>query len=101
TAIHTNKGCYPGQETIAKILNLGHPARKLTGIKWQGEDPPAPGSPLHVAGKEGGHLSSSTWSPRLGHPIGLAMMKWPHRNPGTEVTTAEGLKGTVTALPFD
>lgn len=101
TAIHTNKGCYPGQETIAKILNLGHPARKLTGISFEGEDPPAPGSPLTVDGREVGQLSSSTWSPRLGRPIGLAMMKWAQRNPGTEVTTPEGLKGTVTALPFD
>lgn len=100
SAIHTNKGCYPGQETIAKILNLGHPARKMVGVSLQGEDPPAAGTPLVVDGKDAGHLTSSTWSPRLGHPIGLAMVKWPYRQPGTKISTPEGVEGSVVTLPF-
>lgn len=100
SAIHTNKGCYPGQETIAKILNLGHPARKLAGVVWESEDPPAAGVTLLSEGKEAGRLTSSTFSPRLGKAIGLAMVKWPHRNEGTALQTEEGLPGVVRALPF-
>jgi folate-binding protein YgfZ len=100
SAVHTNKGCYPGQETIAKILNLGHPARKLVGIVWDREDPPAADSALLVDGKEAGRLSSSTYSPVLQKAIGLAMVRWPHRNVGTEMTEAGGSRGTVVSLPF-
>lgn len=101
SAIHTNKGCYPGQETIAKILNLGHPARKLVGVLWESEDPPPAGTPVQAEGRDAGTLTSSTFSPRLGRAIGLAMVRWPHRNEGTTLTTSGGLTGTVRTLPFE
>jgi folate-binding protein YgfZ len=100
-AIHPNKGCYPGQETIARITNLGHPARKLMGIIWDGGDAPPAGQPVMRDGAEAGTLSSSTYSPRLGRAVGLAMMKWKDREPGTVVTSADGLRGVVVALPLD
>lgn len=100
SAIHTNKGCYPGQETIAKIMNLGHPARKLVGIAWESEDPPAGGSVLRAADKEAGTLTSSTFSPVLGRAIGLAMVKWPFRTEGTIIDGDGGLRGRVVKLPF-
>jgi folate-binding protein YgfZ len=101
TAIHTNKGCYPGQETIAKILNLGHPARKLVGVLWDSEDPAAAGSALQSGDSAAGTLTSSTFSPRLNRAIGLAMVRWNFRTPGTEISTQEGLKGRVVTLPFE
>lgn len=100
SAIHTNKGCYPGQETIAKILNLGHPARKLVGVTFDGEDPPAPGQPLLRDGAESGRLTSATFSPRLGRAIGLAMVRWQVREPGQRLALATGGEATVVALPF-
>lgn len=99
-AIHTNKGCYPGQETIAKILNLGHPARKLVGVVWEADDPLPANSTITVDGKEAGILSSSTFSPRFGKAIGLAMMKWNHRTAGTEVTGEGDISGHIVELPF-
>jgi hypothetical protein len=99
SAIHPNKGCYPGQETIAKIVNLGHPARKLVGVRL-GQST-APGTKLLVDGKEIGTLTSATWSPRLGGEIGLAMVRWPQRVPGTKLLTADGTEATVCALPFE
>ena len=99
-AIHTNKGCYPGQETIAKILNLGHPARKLVGVVVESDDPPVAGVTLQVDGKEAGTLTSSTWSPSLGRSIGLAMVRWAHRNAGTTLLLPGDIRATVVALPF-
>ena len=101
SAIHTNKGCYPGQETIAKILNLGHPARKMMGVHFEGDDAPPTGTPLMDGGREVGTLTSSTWSPRLNRPIGLAMMKWSHREPGTRVEISAGaVSGILASLPM-
>ncbi len=99
SAIHFDKGCYPGQETIAKITNLGHPARQLRGVVLDGQDPPAPGSTVTVDGMDAGVLTSSTWSPRLGRAIGLAMVKWPHRAAGTRVACG-GVPGALVELPF-
>lgn len=100
SAIHTNKGCYPGQETIAKILNLGHPARKLVGIVWESGDPPAAGTALLRDGAEVGKLTSSTWSPSKNQSIGLAMVRWQAREEGGLVELADGRKGRVVSLPF-
>jgi folate-binding protein YgfZ len=99
-AIHTNKGCYPGQETIAKILNLGHPARQLVGVVWDTEDPLPSNSAIIVNGQEAGRLTSSTFSPRLNRAIGLAMMRWQHRTPGTEVQSEGEICGKLVELPF-
>jgi len=100
SAIHTNKGCYPGQETIAKILNLGHPARKLVGLEIDGNDPPAAGQPLKRDGAEMGRLTSATWSPRLGRCIGLGMVRWQVREAGQTLQLEDGTSARVVALPF-
>ncbi len=99
-AIHTNKGCYPGQETIAKILNLGHPARKLVGIVWDTEDPLPGGTALFLGDREVGRLTSSTYSPRTGKAIGLAMVRWAQREPGIRLK-AEAVEGVTCPLPFE
>lgn len=98
-AIHTNKGCYPGQETIAKIMNLGHPARKMVGVVFDGEDPLPVGTVLRAGEAEAGLLTSSTYSPRLKKALGLAMVRWPHRIEDTALT-AGPLTARVVALPF-
>ncbi|MCC6547235.1 aminomethyl transferase family protein [Candidatus Sumerlaeota bacterium] len=100
SAIHFNKGCYPGQETIAKITNLGHPARKMVGVVWETGEPPLAGSPLTANGVEAGTLTSSTYSPALGMAIGLATVKWPYRAEGTAVATSQDVAGKVASLPF-
>lgn len=98
-ALSQTKGCYPGQETIAKITNLGHPARQLVGIVFDGEDAPAPGTPLQSKDGEAGRVTSAAWSPALHRPVALAMVRWSYRTPGAELT-AGGIRGVVTALPL-
>uniref|UniRef100_UPI0028122FF8 CAF17-like 4Fe-4S cluster assembly/insertion protein YgfZ n=1 Tax=Microbacterium sp. TaxID=51671 RepID=UPI0028122FF8 len=80
TAVHLDKGCYRGQETVAKVHNLGHPPRRLTLLHLDGSDSvlPAPGAPVLQAGLEGeasevGHITSSARHHELG-PIALAVL---------------------------
>jgi folate-binding protein YgfZ len=77
TAVHLNKGCYRGQETVARIHNLGHPPRRLVFLHLDGsvDRLPAPGSPITLAdGTEVGFAGSSARHYELG-PIGLGMIK--------------------------
>jgi folate-binding protein YgfZ len=77
TAVHLNKGCYRGQETIARIHNLGHPPRRLVFLHLDGsaERLPAHGSPVTVAdGTVVGFTGSAARHFELG-PIGLGLIK--------------------------
>jgi folate-binding protein YgfZ len=94
SALDFDKGCYPGQETIAKITNLGHPARQLRKVVWESSDPLAAGVEIRSNDMAAGVLTSSTYSPALGKAIGLVMLKWPYRNAGTKLEAA-GVTGTV------
>lgn len=99
-AVHDNKGCYPGQETIAKIRNLGHPARQLVGVEFDGEDPPAPRTALLTKdGAAAGEVTSAAFRPSTKRAIALAMVKWPWRGAGTELV-ADNRRGIVMPLPF-
>ncbi|MGO2112006.1 MAG: CAF17-like 4Fe-4S cluster assembly/insertion protein YgfZ, partial [Pseudoclavibacter sp.] len=51
SAVHLTKGCYRGQETVAKVHNLGHPPRRIVALDLDGVTP-EPGAALHVAGDE-------------------------------------------------
>ena len=55
TAVHLAKGCYKGQETIARVHNLGHPPRRLVFLQLDGSQHtmPAAGQPGHARGAEG------------------------------------------------
>ena len=75
TAVHTTKGCYRGQETIARVLNLGRPPRRLTYLQLDGSrgDLPAPGTPITVGGRQVGVITSSARHADEG-PIALALI---------------------------
>lgn len=75
TAVHTAKGCYRGQETIARVLNLGRPPRRLTYLQLDGSrgDLPAPGTPIEVGGRQVGVITSSARHADEG-PIALALI---------------------------
>jgi folate-binding protein YgfZ len=80
TAVHLNKGCYRGQETIAKVHNLGHPPRRLVMLHLDGSESvlPAPGAAVSVQ-RDGeqrviGQITSSAQHYELG-PIALAVVK--------------------------
>jgi folate-binding protein YgfZ len=75
-AVHLNKGCYRGQETVARVENLGHPPRRLVMLHLDGteEHLPPHGSPVLYDGREVGAVTSSARHYELG-PIALALVK--------------------------
>jgi folate-binding protein YgfZ len=77
SAVHLNKGCYRGQETVARIHNLGHPPRRLVFLHLDGsvDRLPAHGSPLTLEdGTQAGFVGSAARHFELG-PIGLGLVK--------------------------
>jgi len=78
TAVHLNKGCYRGQETVARVHNLGRPPRRLVLLHLDGSEHtlPGPGTPvLPVDGDRAvGQLTTSARHHELG-PVALALVK--------------------------
>lgn len=76
SAVHLNKGCYRGQETVAKVHNLGHPPRRLVMLHLDGSDGslPEPGDEVTLEGTVVGRVTSSARHFELG-PIALAVIK--------------------------
>ena len=96
TAVHLDKGCYRGQETVARVHNLGRPPRRLVLLHLSGErdELPAPGTPLQLAGRTVGFLGTAAYHHELG-PIALAVVK---RNvPDATVLDAAGTPAAVDA----
>lgn len=75
-AVHLRKGCYPGQETVARVYNLGRPPRRLTLLHLDGsaERLPAVGADVLLDGRPVGRMGTSERHHELG-PIGLALLK--------------------------
>ena len=76
TAVHLTKGCYPGQETIARTLNLGRPPRRLTVLQLDGlgGDLPRPGASVRMGERSVGIVTSVARHHELG-PIALALLR--------------------------
>jgi folate-binding protein YgfZ len=76
TAVHLDKGCYRGQETVARVHNLGRPPRRLVLLHLDGSESelPPPGSPVTLDDREVGRVTSSARHYELG-PIALAVVK--------------------------
>jgi tRNA-modifying protein YgfZ len=76
TAVHLNKGCYRGQETVARVHNLGHPPRRLVFLHLDGSEErlPAHGDPVTLDGASVGFVGSAARHYELG-PIALALVK--------------------------
>lgn len=75
-AVHLDKGCYRGQETVARVHTLGRPPRRLTLLHLDGSENRLPevGSPVVLDGREVGRVGSSARHHELG-PIALALVK--------------------------
>lgn len=85
TAVHLNKGCYRGQETVAKVHNLGHPPRRLAFLSLDGVDVvvPEPGAVVLDGDAEVGHITSAARHYEEG-VIALAILKR-NANPEAEL----------------
>jgi len=100
-AVHMNKGCYRGQETVAKVFNLGHPPRRLVLLHLDGSavDIPSQGDPVIYNGKEIGFVGSVARHYELG-PIALAVIK--RMTPADAVLEVKGIAASQEILvPID
>jgi folate-binding protein YgfZ len=96
-AVSFTKGCYVGQETVARLFYRGKPNRHLRGLRLS--EPAATGEVLRLGEREVGRLGSSVVSPALG-PIGLAIVRR-EAAPGDTVTVGDrGVSATLVELPF-
>ena len=89
-SVHMSKGCYRGQETVAKIFNLGAPPRRLVMLHLDGSAVvfPAPGTPVENNGVQVGFLGTVARHHELG-PIALALVK--RSTPTDAVLTVDGI----------
>jgi folate-binding protein YgfZ len=96
-AVSFTKGCYIGQETVARLHYKGRPNRHLRGLRLSA--PAEPGAALLLGEKEVGRLGGAVVSPAFG-PIGLAILRR-EAEPGTELAVGEdGVTAAVVDLPF-
>lgn len=93
TAVHLTKGCYRGQETVAKVHNLGHPPRRLVMLHLDGSEGvlPASGAVVSAADREVGAVTSSAVHYELG-PIALAVVKRSTDPDATLTVEADGVQ---------
>lgn len=99
-AISLTKGCYLGQETVARIDALGHVNRTLVGVAFSGDEVPRRETELMAGDKAVGHVTSAIFSPRLESPIGLAYVRREHNSFGTQLSSEFG-KAIVVKLPIE
>lgn len=109
-AVSYDKGCYLGQEVIARIKTYGVIPRALIGVVLDGAPGsaeslalPAPGSEIHLNGKKAGNVTRVGFSPGLQKNVALVYLSKQWRIPGQAIAwESEGVtyQGAVTALPF-
>jgi folate-binding protein YgfZ len=96
-----NKGCYTGQEIIARQITYDKVTKSLVGLRSAALL--KPGSEVRAEGRSAGVVTSATYSPALDAPIALAIVKRPYNQPGTTVQVVcdnAGNDAHVVALPF-
>ena len=105
-AVSYTKGCYAGQEIIARIHWRGHVAKRLAGIVFDRDAEPPADSAVRTfdEGREVGRITSTVFSPRLRRRIALAVIRYDSLAPGTELKVFSGEEelcaAHVAALPL-
>ncbi len=98
-----NKGCYIGQEVVARVKYRGHVNRALSGLVLDGDRVPASGAKVVADGKEVGRITSAVRSIALEKPIALGYVRREHFAPGTDVVVQDGdtvIPARLAELPF-
>jgi folate-binding protein YgfZ len=98
-AISFTKGCYLGQETVARIDALGHVNQRLAGLRFSGNNVPAAGMEVTRDDRVVGRVTSSAFSPKLEAPLALSMVRREANSPGTRLASTIG-ECEVVALPL-
>ena len=88
--ISFRKGCYLGQETVARIDALGHVNQLLVGLRFAGQEVVPPGLELFAAAAKVGHVTSAAFSPRQQCAVALAYVRRGHHSPGTRLDCSQG-----------
>jgi len=88
--ISFTKGCYLGQETVARIDALGHVNRQLVTLQFESTDPPPPGMEILHDGKSVGSVTSSAYSPANETALAFAYVRSPFAKPGAELDSDTG-----------
>lgn len=96
-AVSFEKGCYVGQEVVARMFYRGHPNRRLSGLRLP--EPASGGESLRLKGKEVGKIASAAVSPTCG-PIALGILRR-EVGPGDHVEVEGGMSAQVVDLPFE
>lgn len=99
-ALNFTKGCYLGQEVVARIHYRGGVNRTLRGLQFDGDEPPADGTELSLSGRAVGKVGSAALSPALEGPVGLAVLHKRGADPGTRLEVAGGGEAEVSELPL-
>jgi folate-binding protein YgfZ len=103
SAISFTKGCYEGQEVIARATYQGHMNRLLVGFRIEGDTVPIRGDAVLADNKQIGNVTSATYSPTRLSVIALGYVRRPNDAPGTRVvieTDGWQLRASVANLPF-
>jgi folate-binding protein YgfZ len=97
------KGCYIGQEVVARVKYRGHVNRALSGLVIDGDHVAAHGARVMAGGKDVGRITSCVRSLALGWPIALGYVRREHFEPGSVVEVADGpvtVAARIAGLPF-
>lgn len=103
TAISYTKGCYLGQETVARLKTYGHVNRHLVALLLPSGSAVGPGAPVLSGGEKVGSVTSAADSPLRGRRVALAFVKREHEEPGTRLTVetgSGGVEAVVAAVPL-
>ena len=98
-AISLNKGCYLGQEIVARIDSRGAVNKILSGIRFPTTDVPTAGGELSHGGQPVGQITSAAYSPGFGASVALAYVRRQFHEPGSVLDSAWG-PATVVELPM-
>jgi folate-binding protein YgfZ len=97
--ISYDKGCYIGQEVVAKVKYIGHVNRRFVGLLIEGNELPELKSAIRKGGREVGYVTTALFSPGLKKPIALGFVSRSAYAAGSEVEVGAGV-ATITDLPF-
>lgn len=99
SGISYDKGCYIGQEVVAKVKYIGHVNRRFVGLVVAGHDIPEAKSVVRKSGREVGYVTTSLLSPMLHKPIALGFVSLGAYTPGSQVEVGSQT-ATIVDLPF-
>jgi aminomethyltransferase len=97
--VHTNKGCYLGQEIVERVRSRGQVHRLLTPIRITSTTPPPRGTKLILNGNDVAEITSAAYSPALGEVVGLAYVRTEVAHAKPELSVPGALATTRAYIP--